>query len=1053
MISSGKKRGLAAIAVSALAVTGVPFLATSASAVPLASSVANANDVEIATPDSGAVSNKADGTDSTVNLEAVGGNNVSSVKFEYSLNGTTWTTIGTAQRGDNGAFQYEWNPAGLDGATVDIRATGLAADGTTTTDTDTAAAVDVDNTLATVNIPAGTAVGVFQKPDYDGAGADTAANNVIVSGTSSSTTATPGTSFWDDDTDTGTAGNQPGWAGSGTTASTTAQGATTGTWSGVLDITGYNFGTGDEILLGAFDATDDAEAFNLYKQTITTVTATADRTQVPTGQTANVTIVVTDQNGNPIAGAEVRNSAGSLIGQTNGTGRVTTTQGPGTQTYYANATDSDAYEPELGDKQSSAITVTQYAPAPTTLAGGSVDGAAFDLDEYAAGDISVQIKDQNGNNITESGRTVRYYWTVTPFDGSPASERIPAGTATSTAVTVNGKATIPLPAATDPNGTYVLNAALDADGLGNGAVAASNVLTFKAGDSNIKFDQASPEQALAGTSEVVSGKLVLADGTGLAGRNVQVAYANGTNAGIVQANGTTGPNRTVVTGADGSFSVTVKDPAETPQPVEDGDVTATTQPGTSDNDNPQESAATVVDFVASVTPGIVTITDQGGADTPGELNEFDIKVTTGDLDPNTAGNQVDELSNATVTLTLDHGYFTDGTPAATPVVGADAGDYKKLGTNNGQSLTVQTDANGNVTVLTSIGRDAGFDDDGEVVATLTATAGAATDTEADEWDSSNPLNGGEVELVEAPEDRQDGPTDPSPLSNDVAYDIFVTDQFGNLVGGEQVDLEIDDPDAGWYGSDESDFDARGDFWVEADRAGTYTVTAEWDTDAYRYTTTTGNGAPAFTTETVEGEVDVEFYAVDFAASTFTIETDPEGVHAVGTAVTEIVTVVDQEGNPVQGLDVEFIRQGPGPQTGDPNVERVTNANGQAFYSFTGEQAGVARISAVITDGEQIETLTDEVSFEAPGKVGLAMKVTGSSQGQKDVIKVNANENGAGLTAILFKNGKQVKSHALDGSGDWTFKVNDKNGNKKTTYKVLVKGTAATKKAEKVINVK
>ena len=42
------------------------------------------------------------------------------------------------------------------------------------------------------------------------------------------------------------------------------------------------------------------------------------------------------------------------------------------------------YKPELGDKKSDTVTVTQYDPAPTALAGDSRDGAAFDVDEYDA---------------------------------------------------------------------------------------------------------------------------------------------------------------------------------------------------------------------------------------------------------------------------------------------------------------------------------------------------------------------------------------------------------------------------------------------------------------------------------------------------------------------------------------------------------------------------------------------------------------------------------------------------------------------------------------------
>ena len=118
-------------------------------------------------------------------------------------------------------------------------------------------------------------------------------------------------------------------------------------------------------------------------------------------------------------------------------------------------------------------------------------------------------------------------------------------------------------------------------------------------------------------------------------------------------------------------------------------------------------------------------------------------------------------------------------------------------------------------------------------------------------------------------------------------------------------------------------------------------------------------------EKVTDTADTDFYEVDYAASTFTITSTPEGTLPVGSAVTETVTVLDQEGNPVEDLDVSFLRAGPGDQQdGDPNSGNDTNSNGQAFYNFVGTEAGTAQISAVMTEdgSEPIRTLTDSVTF-------------------------------------------------------------------------------------------
>ncbi|WP_085873375.1 MULTISPECIES: beta strand repeat-containing protein [unclassified Nocardioides] len=1045
MISSGIKRGLAATAVSALAIAGVPLLATSASAVSLNSSVTDANTLELATPTGTTVSAQNDGTDSTVRLEAIGGANISTVRFSYSLNGTDFNTIATVSRNDNGAFSTEWNPAGLAGATgLTIRATGLAADGTTVVDTVDNNPVAVDNNADTVNITDGTGVGVFQQ-QYAGH----TEQDVIVKGTASDPASAPALAFWDP--------SAHAFAPGGTATSTTADGATTGTWTGVMDITGYDYGTGDELLVRATDVTQDAEAFGLYKQTITTVTATADRTNVPAGSSANVTVTVVDQNGQPIAGAEVRSSNGGGAQYTDAMGQAPFAQNAGSAYYYANTDDSDPFEPELGDKKSDTVTVTQYSAAPTSLAATSRDGAAFDVEEndsdgVGTDDITVQIKDQQGNNVAAAGRTVRYYWTETPFDGSPATERFPASPVTSTTVTDGtGKANIAFPTGqTDIDGTYVLHASLDADPLGNGAVAEAEVLTVKAGESDLMWENGDPTQAVIGSSVDATGSLELADGTGLPGRSVKVDYANGGgNAGIVLANGTTAATRTVTTGADGSFTVTVKD-AATPNTPESGTLTANTVAGTTDSDDPNEGPATLdVDFLADVTPATVTVapgatTDLNGSanDAPGELKPFTITVKTAD-DPATPGDESHAVSNATVNLTLDHGFFTDGTTNLPTVAGADAPDYKVLGTDGGKSLTVTTNGSGQVTVLTSIGRDAGFDDDGMVTSTVTATVASLSKTATHDWDSSDPINGGEVKLVESPADRQSGPTDPSPITNDVRYDVFTTDQFGNLVGGETVALSVDDPDASVSSATAvSDFDDRGEFDVSATRGGTYTVTGTWATETLKYTNTAG--ATAAGTETVAGSTDAEFYSVDFTASTFTITSNPEGRVPVGSAVTETVTAIDQEGNPIPGLSVRFAVAGPGDQTSD--VERFTNANGQAFYTVIGNSKGTANVNAVITDGEQVQTVSDTVVFGAKKKF-IGMQLRNNSRGNTDILKVNAKPIAEGLVAKVFVDGKKVAQHKLGSAGNHNFKIKDKNGNQITTYLVKVAETATTHAAQ------
>lgn len=158
MNSSGIKRGLASSAIAALAVAGLPLLASSANAQPLSSGI-SAGQVKLVGPiaNGSTISAKADGTDSTVRLTAVAASDVTAVTFQYSLDGTNWTTIGTATS-DDGAFGYEWNPAAVAGGTVQLRAVAGSVNSTAVT------GVVVNNTANTANLTAGSALGVFQTP-------------------------------------------------------------------------------------------------------------------------------------------------------------------------------------------------------------------------------------------------------------------------------------------------------------------------------------------------------------------------------------------------------------------------------------------------------------------------------------------------------------------------------------------------------------------------------------------------------------------------------------------------------------------------------------------------------------------------------------------------------------------------------------------------------------------------------------------------------------------------------------------------------------------------
>ena len=89
----------------------------------------------------------------------------------------------------------------------------------------------------------------------------------------------------------------------------------------------------------------------------------------------------------------------------------------------------------------------------------------------------------------------------------------------------------------------------------------------------------------------------------------------------------------------------------------------------------------------------------------------------------------------------------------------------------------------------------------------------------------------------------------------------------------------------------------------------------------------------------------------------------------------------------------------------------------------------------------------------PAPAAIDLKVTGKDKGKTDKVKVNANGKAEGLVAKVFKGNKKIASHKLDGSGNFTFSVKDKNGKDKTKYTVKVAKTSKTKAAEKSVKIK
>ncbi len=1006
-----------------------------------------------------------DGTDRTIRLAVGGEPGVADVDLDYRLPNGPWTSIvRDVPRNDEGLFTYEWTPTIGPALDVTLRATGSIS-GTANTIEAQRSGVDidvVDGTLATVNLTSDSKLGYFVQP-YN------APNNRTLAGAHGTTSETGGTvavSLMNDNgtPDTSTTELEP----------VTGVPGDTGVFDATIDLTGRPNIAGRNIALGVERDTDDIEAYTPYQQTIFDgkVTATPDRTSVATGGQAIVTVKVVDKEGRPIVGAQVYGADdGSTSPRTDddfpaytdARGIVVVTQPANTKVFYYANGDNNRLFNTPPDQRSSVVSITSFTPRATNLVGTSNDGRVLDFDESSPTDVFVTVTDQSGAPYEPSGNplaghTVEYYWMVTPTDGDPASVRVPA-TGTSSAPVSGSRANTPLPDSGE-NGTWRLFAALQPPPVfGGESLPSREVLTLEVGEATITYAAASPVQAPAGTSTLVRGSLVLPGGAGLPGRAIGLVFQRGTetngtaDASMVAADGTNTLSRNVTTDGSGQFVVTVRDPAESPQQPEKGGNIDATPAGNTD----AAKADYGVDFLLSLVPGNLVIDPETALDTTGGKTPgrpVSSKVTVKTADGTT-------LANQAVTLTTTSGFFTPYaatfaglTPDPAPAAGNDAGRWKSLGS----TTTVQTDANGVANFTLAIERDPGFDDDGLVASTVTAAVSGVSDTEVVDWTSANPYNGGKVRLELAPNALQESGVLPkAPTSDKVVFDVFVEDQFGNLVGGETV--AISDSSETATTSEPSvttDFLRDGDFFATSTGEQDQVVTGTWTTETHKYSAATPP-TPATGTETLTGTSTVNWYAVDFADSDITLEHSGDDVVPVDTSVTETYLAVDQFGEEIADLFIEFSRSGP--QGEQESESGAIGQDGLIEYTYTGTSSGDAVVvatarrgnaqGALIPAAERTDTVTFTGGGENPGRDEILPRLTLKNlPDSSDRITVSARKaDGAEVKLFKVVNGKRtlLKTGTLGPSGKRTWTITDARPSRKTGYQVVVRPTEDTLK--------
>jgi len=1072
--NSGMKRGLATVAVSALAVTGLPFLMSSASANTLNSQAGGADQVVLVTPSQNA-SIRNDGVNTTVHLLAVGGADVAAVRFEYQATGdASPTVIATVNSRTNGAFSTEWT---VPAAIYNLNNTTISAVAlnSVSTVTDTASVVgQVSTTRPSIDIAnaPGSSVGVFQQPYAAPNDLDLGA----VSGTTSNLDVTPNIQL---------TGPLSGGANlQEDVAETVQSGDTVRDWSGSVDFSGYDWtGTPDEAVVRALTGptgSDDGEAVTVYQQQIDDMTVVADPTSVQGANTATGIVTVLDDAGAPIAGVEVfqddnnDNAGDGAAVYTNSRGEAKfpglAGSPAGTQhSFYVNTTDTDGYENGTDFKTS--VTVTSYAPVATSLTAFSKDGAAFDDDENAAGDIEVTVKDQNTNPL--AGETVRYSWNVAPF---ATTAGYPKDLPEQTAVTgPDGTADIVFPTG-EPSGAYTLNYYINTDGTpGQGATDPTGTdLAVKAGQAALTWGDGATAQAPAFVTSTFEGSLELEDGTGLTGRSVALSWGKDALGNAVlaaqpaQPAGTTRVNdtsATAVTEADGVFGIAISDPAAPDQDELNGDLGA---------DTAFTAAAPFldVDFLKNAGPSspadididVANLID--GLATPGRPVNLDIDVENSD--------DVD-LTDYPVTIEVDHGFLSPDAAAAAdlipdPVAAQDGlyGEWKSDGTEKAYT----TDDGGDTGAVVAIEDDAAFATSSTVITTVTVTAGTVSKTVPITFTSTAPLNGGEVRLALAAAADQTASVLPkAPTTETVQYDVFAEDQFGNLVGGESVDISDNLPGALMEGAGVASDgattvnsqleNAAPALTLSSTVAGSQTVSGDWLVDSNTWTD--GNVAPGFQpardddnedTTLEDDAASVDWYAINYATSHYAMAHTGGATLPVGSTSTVTYGAVDQNGEPIQGLQVNFFRAGPDDEqdgAGDAAVE--TDENGLAQYVFQGIKKGTAIIEAVVRQPAPSTTIIPDAGVRHTVKFGtkkgkIVARLSGKSVGNKDVLTVSAPKVTKGAKVVLYRqlgNGqvRKVGQGRLNSQGKLTLRVKDANGRGLAKYSAIVRSTSRT----------
>ncbi len=298
------------------------------------------------------------------------------------------------------------------------------------------------------------------------------------------------------------------------------------------------------------------------------------------------------------------------------------------------------------------------------------------------------------------------------------------------------------------SGSYVLTVRT------TGSQISSPAFTFVAGESEIFWADGASASSPVNGSDSYTGVLSLTNAaqTVLSGRRVDVTYAGGEDAnfGTQTAPAVRDSANTAhsTTGTDGTFTVSLTDVVATPPNPETGTLTATAPALKGAGDVPAADATDELEVNFEEAPVVkaVTLTKKNvfaGA-LPRASRSSSMSSSRARAPTPLPGDDV-VLKDYPVSFTVDKGFLTpDSKGRVSPraindlMLTADQDDegdlfgfYEDLGTDQSVDTSDDQGANNAAGIIATIGKDAGFNDDGLVTQTVTVTAGGKTATDDD----------------------------------------------------------------------------------------------------------------------------------------------------------------------------------------------------------------------------------------------------------------------------------------------------------------------------------